>query len=254
MKDDHWALNHHTLREDPFFQFEQCWIGLLEVLREHKGNGNWPARLCLFRTLMPEHHPHMRCSFYPFKWTVVCTVAGFCFQALTAWISWIGALSKLYQVCWEAEYEFTERALMAARQDDNIWEGQQFQFVKCTIWPFERKWKKKIAACKTRYAQTSFLRAWWFTTTPKRPARKHQLVALQNLIPAHYLKLQTLAKGPPKMTMSTNSQVDKPGCVPLDLSSNHFFFKWDIFLNNPSGCNCNVTLEGRWKFVLVKFA
>jgi hypothetical protein len=116
-----------------------------------------------------------------------------------------------------------KRALMVARQDDNIWEGHQFQFMKCNIWPFERKWKKKIAACKTRYAQTSFLRAWWFTTTPKRPARKHQLVALQNLIPAHYLKLQTLAKGPPKMTMSTNSQVDKPGCVPLCLSSNNFF-------------------------------
>jgi hypothetical protein len=83
----------------------------VEVLREHKGNGNGQDRLCLFRTLIPEHHPHMRCSFYPFEWTVVCTVAGFCFQALTAWISWIGTLSKLYQVCWEAENEVTEREL-----------------------------------------------------------------------------------------------------------------------------------------------
>jgi hypothetical protein len=51
----------------------------------------------------------------------------------------------------------------------------------------------------------------------------HQLVALEILIPAHYLRLQTVAKGPPKMTMSTNSQVVKPVSVPLGLSSNIFF-------------------------------
>jgi len=48
---------------------------------------------------------------------------------------------------------------MAVRQDDNIREGHQghqFHVVKCTIWPFERKWKRKLQHVKTDMLRPPF--------------------------------------------------------------------------------------------------